>query len=247
MFITIRPLNMITDRTPLRGIMRVNIDNWYPFLKSLIFKERTELSKSPRMSNQSLLSCKPYSVPDVFQIFKNKDIARLTRVNNSPTDCVIDIFHPSLFFARQPSQEFFRPLCASGLQRLTKFRIMFADMLNLLTRKFKTIRSSCKVINAPIYADRVITEWRFNRFFKNNMDIKTFLSFVINKYGGSRILSFQKSKLIITNGKFQSFESASTRGNRYCHIIFFEGKNSLVKVKRYCFEKFSFLFPFAFN
>lgn len=246
MTFAITSFSMFTNRALLRRVFWVNIDNLYPFSKSLVFNKRAELSKRPGMKKKSLFLGKFNSVPDIFQIFKDKNIIRLARVNNSFADGVVDIGHPSLLFTRQAFQEAFSPFRPFGLQRLAKTCISFTNVHNLLAREFKTIGSGSKIINASVASDRIVTRRNRNFFFKNEINIKSLFRFFINQYCRSRFLTFKKSSLKITKRKFD-FQSTVNSGKRYAFFGFNKSKKVFIKVKGIAFEYFWFSLSFCTN
>jgi len=243
MSIAISSFNMFANRTLLRGVMWVNINNRYSLLKGFVFNKRAKLSKSPRMMDKSLFSCKLNPLPNMLQIFKHKDIIRLTSIDNSPADSVVDVSHPSSFFARQPSQEFFSSLSAFALQRLTEFRIMITDIFNLLTREFKTIRGGCKVINTSVNADRIRTRGDGDFFFQRKINVKSLLRFLISKCCRGWFLPFKEPSLKITERKLQ-LQSAINGCKRNAFFFLNKAKKVFIKAKGLCFKSFRSALPF---
>jgi len=126
---------LTTSTAILRSIMRINIDNRDANFNGFIFNKVLKLIERPRMYKEFLLLLGLNSISYVFKVFHNKNVIKLAIINNSFTDAVISIGHPTSFSTGEMFQSAFGRLRAFSLETFAKFRIMFSGVHDLSTRE----------------------------------------------------------------------------------------------------------------
>lgn len=221
--------DLATSGASLTGVGWVYKDYCYALLQSLILNKLLELKERPGLMNMPLFLSYSRPLPDVFQVFHNKNISRVGTLNNPLTNDVVQGADCAALLARKLFQELFSPSRAFGLKGSSQIRKMPPYLYSLFAGEIETVGCSSNVVNPHINTNR-ISAFRLGDWFgKNDVDIKALLppGLAINKSSRGRALPFKKMPLIVPYGKWDS-DSTLDCGNRYRLLSRNIAENSLV-------------------
>ena len=87
-----------TSWASYRGVFRVDVNDWYSPLKSLIFDEKLQLSESPAVEVPVLAFPMLSSISNASQFLHNDYVALLKGVHELPADSMQNSINPSSLF-----------------------------------------------------------------------------------------------------------------------------------------------------
>ena len=147
--------NVVTDRTRLRSVSRIDINNPNSFFQSLVFNKLLQLIETPFVNPFIVFG----TLPNSFQIFHDDYIAIIQTSNNRFANVVITPSHKP-FPTSTHSLEFSSgSLRAFRLKNRNKSIMLDSQLLNVFTIKF-SIRSNSDFIDAEVNAQNSVTMLR---------------------------------------------------------------------------------------
>lgn len=191
---------------------------------SLIFKERTQLSKSPRVVSSPLCISNSGSFPDVGQVFNsNTNIKRLGFLYDLFCYRVIGNSCVSLFSALKPSQKLFTSSRAFALNTATHFEIFISNFIQTSRTKKSSIGKSSNVGYTKIHSYKFFNI--FNIFFRDFYSLeKIKLAFLCNKVS----FSFDIRKIFRIMADKRNFKPSINRPDGNFLTVLLIGKNTSI-------------------
>jgi len=194
----VSPVSFIDAPTSWAGygsVLRLNIDDWYPSFKSLIFDKGLELSESPAVEVPILASPMLSAVSDSSELLHHDYVAFPKRIHKCPADLMQSRIDVSPLSSAQPFQSPFSGGCAFALERGAELSKMASFSEDFSALSFEAVGSHEKVFHPNVYADWVASFRLWNLFFNRNVEEEGF-SVGQDGVGWSRIL--EKLSLVIS-------------------------------------------------
>lgn len=234
--VPVTSIDVAASWAALAGIAGVNVDHGNATLGGLVLDEPAELSESPGVLDESLLSGHTDALPDGAQVFHRDNIAGLTGTDDSFGDPVVKVGHPATLLPRQPFQEALGPFRAPGLERLPQPGVTPTDVQSVPSGELQAIGGGGKVINATVNANGVtVFGWKMDFVIDHNIDVELFRSSIVAEGGRSGFLLGKKPSLEVANGEWEP-EPAHHCGDGDFPTLFVEGEGALVEAHAGGFE-----------
>jgi hypothetical protein len=227
---------LTADMASLAGIGRINQNQRYTSLKSLIAQKFSELIECPTIDTPSLVS--PYFLVNIlsdplkiFQSYLSWDL--LGSGHNCFADFMVNLSLIAALLSRKSllklSASSPRTSCTFGsflLENCSHRMIVFLDLLNGLPAKLLTFRSYSDICNTKINAKNLIGMGRF-RGFALGLDVDVILrSFLAERCAGW-YSSLKSIPLEVSEDQLDSLTgSEKSKANRF--ILLSEGENSRI-------------------
>lgn len=194
---------MTAARAVLRRIGRINILDVDSLLPRLVFDELLQFTKRPRMSDHTLFLAGLYPLSHVSQLLHDHGIALLQRVDDSTADQVVQVRHPAILSARQPSQNALSAPRAFTLQGLPLGSEPATHVHRLSAGKLHAVTRGSEVgdpeINADHFSLLTCRIGRRGRRLEHNVDGELPLAAVVVERGRGRLLPGKKVSLVVSN------------------------------------------------
>jgi hypothetical protein len=178
------------------GVFRLNIDDWYPSFKSLIFDKGLKLSESPAVK-VSILASPMLSVhTDSSELLHHNYVAFLKRVHKRSADLVQSRIDVSPLSSAQPFQPPFSRGCAFALERGAELSKVMPSGEDFPTLSPESVGSDEKVLHPNVHSDWVASFRLWNLLFNRNVEEERFIS--VNQDSVGRFSFLKKLSLIVS-------------------------------------------------
>lgn len=234
--------------TSLRGITRIDGNNFHASTQSFVTNKQSQLVKSPTVRPSSLrfgsglLVC---SVPNPCQILQGDTrLHRFRRSNDALRNAVIDPGLEPTLTTSQPLQQLTaspsRTACAlTGLVLELGSQVgkMITNLGYVLPIPVLTFRSVCNICTPQIHAQNLITVLRFWWLrLQANLDVIGTIS-PLDQGCRLWVRTCQHSSLVVSDRQFKPLTTINS-GERNCPILFSKREDSSVVSDKASFERF---------